>query len=149
MIRKSAMICALALVAVAATGVSAQKIEGTYEFQQKVRTSMESEPIDVVAKLTVTLKGDTAIGSWVVAFPGREPKPVELKGTVKGNTLTLLTGTQQAKLSGGSGEERTIDVTSTYVLTISGDEISGEITSSSSDENVQLPSRPLKGKRAA
>lgn len=149
MIRKSAFVCALALSAFAVTGASAQKVEGTYSFTQKVRTEVGADAVEVPAQLIVTVKGDSASATWLVSVPGREPRPLSLRGTVKGNTLTLTSDVQQAKLSGGSGDERTLEVTHTYVLTVSGDEISGEITSTSNDDNVQLPARPLKGKRAA
>jgi hypothetical protein len=96
----------------------------------------------------VTIKGDSALATWQLPIPGKETKEMTLKGTVKGNTLTLQSATQQAKLRGPDGEERTIDVSQQYVLTVSGDEVSGEVSYQSSDENVQMPTRSLKGKRA-
>jgi hypothetical protein len=126
----------------------AQKIDGTYEFKQSVMTEPGGSPIEVTAKLVLTISGDSANGSWVMPIPGREAKSVALRGTVKGNTVTLSTGTQQARLQGPDGE-RTIDVSQEYILTVNGDTITGEIIPHSSDDSVELPSRPVTGKRAS
>jgi hypothetical protein len=150
MIRKSAFFCALLVSAAVATGASAQKLEGTYDFPQKVMTAPGAEPIEVTAKLVLTIKGDSAFGTWQIPIPGRDTKPMELKGTVKGSTVTLTSGVQQAHMQGQDGSnERTIDVTQQYVLTVSGDEISGEISASVADGSVEMPTRSIKGKRAA
>jgi hypothetical protein len=148
MVRKLMIPCALALVALTSAGASAQTVEGTYVFPQKIMTSPDGPQIDTEAKLSVTIKGDSAFATWQMTVPGRESKPSELKGTIKGNTITLISGVTQATLRGGS-DERTIDVYQEYVLTVTGDTIGGSIINHSSDSNVELPAREISGKRAA
>ncbi len=123
----------------------AQKIEGTYLFPQKVESSPDSPPVDGHAKLVVTIRGDSAFATWQVIVPGNEMKPTELKGVVKGGTITLVAGPRTAKTF-GDAEERTIDVHQTYVLTVNGDEIAGTLDTYAADN--QLPTRELKGKRS-
>jgi hypothetical protein len=150
MIRKTVILCALALSATATARVSAQKIEGTYEFPQKIMTEPGSSPIDATGKLVLTVKGDSAFGTWQVPVPGRETKPMALKGTIKGSTVTLTSSVQTAHLRGQDGSnDRTFEVPQQYVLTITGDDITGEISAYTQDNSVELPTRSIKGRRAA
>ncbi len=146
MFRKMIVSFVVIAAAVSSTAVHAQKVEGTYLFPQKIMLSPDGPPQEAEAKLVVTVMGDSVHATWRVAIPGRDTKPKTLRGTLKGNTMTLFSGTEQARLQGDGGE-RTIDVHHEYVLTVNGDVISGELSPISSDSNVQMPSRTLTGKR--
>ncbi len=147
MFRKLIVSFVVIVAAVSSTTVYAQKVDGTYVFPQKIMLSPEGPSQDAEAKLVVTVKGDSVFATWHVAIPGRETRPTALRGTLKGNTMTLISGMEHAMLRGGDGE-RTIDVHHEYVLTVNGDVISGELSPISSDTNVEMPSRSLTGKRS-
>jgi hypothetical protein len=147
------LVAASALLAFAA-GVEAQSpVTGTYtwEFAAMIRRGGAEGETSSQGKgqaiLTITeVRGDSVFGTLAMAIPGMgEPRPREIEGTVKGNTVTWQT-TGQARFN-VNGEERTTQTTLTHTATIEGDVIKGTIETTSADGGMSVPARTFEGKR--
>jgi hypothetical protein len=147
---KAAVMIAAAVPAFAfATHASAQGVAGVWETQVPTRMTInngEQEGTDfATVTFTVELRGDSAFATSkrgpVDGLP--EAPASKLKGTFKDGVLTLVSEPREAKRS-INGEESTVTTQATYTLKLEGEALNGQITMTSSDDNMQIPARDVK-----
>ncbi|MGH7462533.1 MAG: hypothetical protein ACREMA_16110 [Longimicrobiales bacterium] len=133
------------------TAAEAQaQVAGTYtwEFPARVRRDDGGETVEQkgLAKLTITVKGDSILGSLASSVPGMPAQPDRpVRGTVKGNAIEFRLNSQARMVT--NGEERTVDTVQIYNATITGDAIKVTMTPQVTDGSVSLPARSFEGKR--
>ena len=141
----------LLVIALGASEAAAQSVAGTYTWEVATRMRRDEGGTETVdekaqARLTIQLKGDSIVGSYAVALPGRETPAREVRGTWKGNTITFNISSR-ATLN-VNGDERQVETVQVYTATIDGDEIKGTITVQVPDGSFTAPVRQFAGKRA-
>ncbi|HEX9108923.1 MAG TPA: hypothetical protein VF832_16870 [Longimicrobiales bacterium] len=121
----------------------------TIEFVRGIRNENGEETVEKGhARVTLEVRGDSALAQWQVLEPDRDGKPVPprtLRGTAAGAHL-VLTDHRQAQVQ-RNGDESTVDITVTYDLTIAGDTITGTQAATSADGMISSEPRPVSGKR--
>jgi hypothetical protein len=134
----------VALVTVT-TPVDAQGIAGTYlvEYPAQIQVTNGEENVQMgKARLTLEVKGDSVVGTWLVLNrPDAQPRAV--RGTVQGNTAKF--SIESEGRTNQNGEERTIKVTTDFSATVTGGKIDG--TMEFRAEGMSRPARKFSGVR--
>jgi hypothetical protein len=145
--RKIAYGAAVLLSFLMTPGVRAQGVAGTWQVNYDMRIERTGGE-DVVtergkATLTLTQKGDSVSGSWVVTAgpPGRPvPPPRAVKGTFRSGTLNFSGDPVAAQIM-QNGESSSVMMLQEYEGTLSGDALKGTFTAHSMDGSIQAGTR--------
>lgn len=152
-VRAAALIAAAAPAIALAAPASAQSPAGVWETEVPTRVEVQngepvgSNPVKVMIKLEQ--KGDSVIGTWERGpMEGLPSAPVrKLKGVLKGTQLTLQSEPTTAKIQRGDDDPYEVQMVTTYVLTVTADELKGTESSMSTDGGIQSPERAFSAKR--
>lgn len=105
----------------------------------------------VVMRLELKVEGEQVTGSWgpAEAPAGGAAVPRRaVKGTIKGNALSLTADTQQARVQ-INGELSVIELIPTFVLTLEGDALKGTYQLIPADGHEGMPPMPMTATRTA
>jgi hypothetical protein len=151
--RRYAWTAALLVLAMPATRIHAQaSVAGTWltEFDTGIRieNGVETSMGRRQATLTLTLKGDSVLGTWQVAAQPNSPTPapIKLRGTRSGTTVTLQADPVERTVRMNDDEQR-LQMTSTYTFDLRGDELVGSTRNTFSDRSFDGPERSFSAKR--
>lgn len=143
----------LALMSLVARPASAQSsLAGrwTTEFDIGIRNEngVETSMGKRQATLTLTLKGDSVIGTWLAAPAdgASTSAPMKLKGTVSGSHVILEAEPVERTVRINDDEQRVRMVTS-YSFEIHGDSLIGTTRVSAPDHSFDSPDRRFVAKR--
>lgn len=150
--RATALVAAAIPALMFAKPVSAQSIVGVWESSLPTRISNEGgteTPSNfVTVTMTIEQRGDS-IFATSLRGPAEGLPPATsrtFKGTFRDGTATLVSPPTQAKMN-RDGEESTIEMITTFVLKLQGDELVGSQSASSTDGSVESQSRDFKATR--
>lgn len=140
---------ALALVSLAAKPGAAQSgPAGTWttEFDIGIRNEngVETSMGKRQATMTLTLKGDSVVGTWLVAAEtgAPAPAPIKLWGTVSGTRVVLQTEPVERTVRINDDEQR-VRMVSSYSFDVRGDSLVGTTRVSAPDHAFDSPDRPF------
>jgi hypothetical protein len=108
------------------------------------RTMMVRQSFPAHSTLEVRVKGDSAFATWTPTEPAQ--KPVEMRGTVKGDQLSVV-GTREARVL-MNGEAQTTVMRLVFDLTRAQDALSGTMKTTTESGQRVLSSLTVKGARA-
>ncbi|HSJ09456.1 MAG TPA: hypothetical protein VK928_06060 [Longimicrobiales bacterium] len=151
---KAVTIAGMLLVPAAAASAQ-QQVAGTYTWEMPTRIRNDggavSSNANAVVKLVLDVRGDSVFGTYTMTPPAGSdappPQAREVRGTLNGNKV-LFSMAMQGRVN-INGEERAINSTSTYTLTIDGDVITGTIDVQTPDMPMTVPIRTFTGKRVS
>jgi hypothetical protein len=150
---KFVAIVALALISLAPRAVAAQSaLAGRWstEFDIGIRNEngVETSMGKRQATMTLILKGDSVMGTWLSAPADGAPSPVpiELKGTVSG-TRVLLESEPVEHHVRINDDEQVVKMVSSYSFEVRGDSLVGTTRISAVDHSFDSPDRPFVTKR--
>jgi hypothetical protein len=131
-----------------------QQVAGTYTWEVPTRIRNDggavSSSANAVVKLVLDVRGDSVFGTYTMTPPAGSdappPQAREVRGTVSGNKVQFSMA-MQGRVN-MNGEERAINSTTSYVITIDGDVINGTIDVHSTDLPMTVPTRTFTGRRA-
>lgn len=100
------------------------------------------------ATMTLTVTGDSVIGSWLAAPVDGAPAsaPVKLRGTVRG-THVLLEAEPIERTVRINDDEQRVRMVSSYSFEVRGDSLVGTTHVSALDHSFDSPDRPFVAKR--
>jgi hypothetical protein len=152
--RRYAWTAALLLLAMPATPIHAQaSVAGTWltEFDIGIRNEngVETSMGKRQATMTLTLKGDSVLGTWQVAAVSDAPAPgpIKLRGIRSGAKVSLEADPVERTVRMNDDEQR-LQMTSTYTFDLRGDELVGTTRNTFSDHSFDGPERSFSAKRA-
>jgi len=152
--RRYAWSAALLLLAMLVTRIHAQaSVAGTWltEFDIGIRNEngVETSMGKRQATITLTLKGDSVLGSWQVLpdSSGKAPAPIKLRGIRSSTKVTLQADPVERTVRMNDDEQR-LQMTSTYAFDLRGDELVGTTRNIFSDHSFDGPERSFSAKRA-
>ena len=128
------------------TPALAQGVAGTYvvEYPARIQNTNGEENVQMgKARLTLEVKGDSVVGTWLV-LDRPDARPREVRGTLQRNTAKFSLQTE-GRIN-QNGEERTIKMTTDFTATVSGDKVDGTMQLRSS-EGMSQPERKFSGLR--
>ncbi len=101
------------------------------------------------ATMTLTVKGDSVLGTWQIAAEGTSasPAPIHLKGTKTGNTVQLRSDPVERTVNMGDGPQQ-VKMIAIYKFELNGDALTGTAQNSSGDGQFDGPEMPFAAKRA-
>ena len=143
--------CAIAGILLAPEAASGQ-VAGTYTWEMPTRVRNEGGTMigseNAVVKLVLDVRGDSVFGTYTMTPPAGSdappPQARDVRGTVSGNKVQFSMP-MQGRVN-VNGEERQINSTTNYAITIDGDVINGTIDVDV--EGMTVPTRTFTGKRA-
>ena len=109
----------LALIALAVVNAPAQAqgVAGTYvlEYPAQIRVTNGEESLQLgKARLTLQVKGDSIVGTWLV-LDRADARPREIRGTLQG-TMAKWTIENEGRINDG-GETRTVKMITNFTAT--------------------------------
>jgi hypothetical protein len=138
----------------AISGAQAQDVAGTWAVNfdgliQRTPDGREQVAERGKAQLIIEVKGDSAFGKWIVELPNGQQHIRKLRGTRKGNAVTLISDVVPGTVH-RNGQITPVTMINTYEATVTGDAIVGTLTSR--PENAQVAAadprvRKFDGKR--
>ena len=139
---------ALLVLATAYSPARAQGVAGTYllDYPARIQVTNGEESVELgKARLTLQVKGDSLIGTWLT-LDRPDAKPREIRGTVQGHTAKW-TIENEGRISDG-GEVRTVKMITNFSATVTGDKVEGTMQSRSPDAGgMTAPERKFSGVR--
>lgn len=150
--KRAAVAAVLGLVLAAPRGAMAQApIAGSWstEFDIGIRNEngVETSMGKRQATMTLTVKGDSVVGTWQVAADGgAAPAPVRLRGTRTGNKVVLRADPVTHTVNVGDGD-RTVKMVAIYRLEVRGDWLEGTSQNTADDGSLDGPERQFSAKR--
>lgn len=90
------------------------------------------------ARLTLTARGDSVIGTWedLVAEGTPTPRPRGLRGVARGGTIELTADPVQAIMRQHLGGEQRVLMIATYQVSVRGDSLVGTVRTQSDDGRI-------------
>jgi hypothetical protein len=150
---KVVMMAALAMVSLGLGSAAAQSGAAgrwTTEFDTGIRNEngVETSMGKRQATLTLTVQGDSVLGSWLAAPADGAPSPVpiKLKGTVSGARVVLESEPVERTVRINDDEQKVRMVTS-YAFEVRGDSLVGTTRVSALDHSFDSPDHPFLAKR--
>ncbi|HEY8062067.1 MAG TPA: hypothetical protein VID74_04675 [Gemmatimonadales bacterium] len=150
---KFVAIVALALISLAPRAVAAQSaLAGRWstEFDIGIRNEngVETSMGKRQAAMTLILKGDSVMGTWLSAPADGAPSPVpiKLKGTVSGARVLLESEPVEHHVR-INDDEQVVKMVSSYSFEVRGDSLVGTTRISAVDHSFDSPDRPFVAKR--
>ena len=100
------------------------------------------------ATMTLTMKGDSIVGTWQAAADssGTLPAPIHLAGTATGTTMVLRSEPVERTVRMNDDEQK-VKLFTTYRLTLQGDKLDGTSTVAALDGSFEGNARPFSAKR--
>jgi hypothetical protein len=137
---------AMVVLAILRAPTAAQGVAGTYlvEYPARIQNTNGEDNVQMgKARLTLQVKGDSVVGTWLVLDrPNAQPR--EVRGTLQGGTAKFSLQTE-GRIN-QNGEERTIRMTTEFTATVSGDKVEGTMQLRSG-EGMTQPERKFSGVR--
>jgi hypothetical protein len=122
----------------------------TTEFDTGIRTEngIETSMGKRQATMTLTVKGDSVVGTWLAAPAdgAPTPTPIKLKGTVSGTRVILASEPVERHVR-INDDEQVVKMVSSYTFEIRGDSLVGTTRVSAPDHSFDSPDRPFLAKR--
>lgn len=148
-----AVAAALVALAGAPRGAAAQGTlagKWTTEFDIGIRSEngVETSMGKRQATMTLTVRGDSVLGTWQVVpdSGGVAPPSIRLTGTRVGNKATIQAEPVERTVRINDDEQR-VKLVSVYSFELKGDELVGTTRVTSPDGSIDRPERPFSAKR--
>lgn len=128
-------------------------LAGTWNTEFATRVTMENGTLTAAetrkATMILTVKGDSILGTWVVAAEGASPAqaPVRLRGTRSGGKFELRSDPVERTVNMGQGPQQ-VKMVSVYKFEMRGDVLEGTSQNTSSDGSFDGPELQFSAKRA-
>jgi hypothetical protein len=120
------------------------------EFDTGIRNEngVESSMGKRQATMTLTVKGDSVLGTWLAAPAdgAPAPAPIMLKGTARGAHVTLEAEPVERTVRINDDEQR-VRMVSSYSFEVRGDSLVGTTRVSAPDHSFDSPDRPFAATR--
>jgi hypothetical protein len=152
--RASIVLCAATLALAVARPAAAQtNIAGNWitEFPLRLRVinGVESSEGTGRARLTLRLKGDSVLGTWLDITPGgaQPARTRALRGTVANGQVRVETDPPDERVLFDGTTEQRVQMRTVFEFTLHGDALEGTEESIAADHSSVAHSRPFRAKR--
>ena len=147
-VRQTALVATLVCGIAASAAAQGSGLSGKWitEFERGMRNNngaMATTGEKAKARLTLVQVGDSVTGTWELISPlppNGGPPPRQLRGTIAGGTVSLVT--EGMVRVNRNGEVSELKMKTTYAFTSKGDELSGTMQVNV-EEDGDLPVRPF------